>query len=147
MSSGQERDVIDYIDDESEHEDETPFVPVRDNSPDNWTAFYTGILIGVAGGALIPLAPWLGGLLILLGYGTTAFTLRARGNRLTRALRSGFWLSATFGAALIVAEALFPKLAWSLVATAGERTIIFPTVVVMPWAAGLLRYAYVLIRF
>ena len=55
MSSRQEPDEIDYFEDVSQHEDETLFIPVSESAPDSWTAFYSGILIGLAGGGLMTL--------------------------------------------------------------------------------------------
>ena len=41
MTAESPRDLIDYVDDNSQHEDETPFIPVRPDggSPDAWTGF------------------------------------------------------------------------------------------------------------
>ncbi len=146
MSSDSERDMIDYIDDDAHHEDETLFIPAPDGRPDNWTAFYIGILTGIVGGGLVALAPRLGGILIVAGYGLTAFTLKARGNRFARALRFGFLVSAVLGAALVAGEIYCPNTVWQFIAVASERHLIFTSVVAFPWATGMLRYVYALVR-
>src|SRR5262245_35844252 len=141
MSSRQDRDEIDYFEDTAQHEDETIFFPVPESRPDNWTGFYSGILIGIAGGALAPLAPWLSGLLISAGYGLTALTLKRTGNRFIRALRFGFALAALAGAVILAGEILFPKAAWRFIEMAGERSLIFASVAATPWLLALIRYA------
>jgi hypothetical protein len=146
MSSGPERDMIDYIDDNTHHEDETLFIPVPDGKPDNWSVFYLGILTGLVGAGLLPLAPWLAGVLIFVGSAVTAFTLKARSNRFARALRFGFVCSAAFGAAIVTAEVLFPREMWHAVKMGSERSLIFGSAAAMPWAICLLRYLYALAR-
>jgi hypothetical protein len=146
MSSRQDHDEIDYFEDTSQHEDETPFIPVPDSTPDSWTAFYSGILIGLAGGGLMTLAPWLSGLLILAGYGMTALTLKSTGNRFIRALRFGFGIAALCGGAMLAGEILFHKAAWHYIEKAGERSLIFVSVALTPWLLGFIRYAYALAR-
>ena len=116
------------------------------SAPDNWTAFYIGILIGLAGGALAPLAPWLSGVLILAGYGITALTLKRTGSRFIRALRFGFGTAALAGAVVLAGEILYPQAAWRFIEIAGERSLIFVSVAVTPWILGLLRYAYAVTR-
>ncbi|MGO9173355.1 MAG: hypothetical protein ACLP7P_15525 [Rhodomicrobium sp.] len=146
MSSGPDRDMIDYVEDTSQREDETLFLPVPEPGPDRWSAFYIGILVGIAGGGLVPLAPWLAGILVLTGYGLTAFTLRASTSRFARALFLGFVLSASVGAILIAGEIFVPQTAWNLIAALSERPLIFPGIAAMPWVIGILRYAYALVR-
>src|SRR5208337_5652269 len=110
MAQPSPRDFIEYIDDETQNEDETPFFPVRpDSGPDGWSGFWGGILIGVAGGALVPLAPWLGGSLIFAGYGMTALSLRGSKSRFARALSFGFALLAFVGAAMLLGQIVFPN--------------------------------------
>jgi len=116
------------------------------STPDNWTAFYIGILIGLAGGALATLAPWLSGALILAGYAVTALTLKSTGSRFIRALRFGFGITALAGAVMLAAEILFPQAAWPCIEKAGEHSLIFVSVAVAPWLLGLIRYAYALAR-
>src|SRR5208337_4455574 len=139
MSSGPNHDMIDYVEDTSQHEDETLFLPVPERGPDRWSVFYSGILMGIAGGGLVSLAPWLAGILILIGYGLTAFTLRASASRFVRALFLGFVLSASVGALLIAGEIFVPQTAWNLIAALSERHLIFPGVAAMPWVIGILR--------
>jgi hypothetical protein len=147
MSSRQEeRDDIDFFEDTAHHEDETLFVPVPENAPHSWTAFYSGILIGIAGGALASLAPWLSGVLILAGYALTAFTLKGTGNRFIRALRFGFAITALLGAVLLACEILYPNAVWHFVEMAGRRSLIFMSVVLTPWLLGLIRYVFALAR-
>ena len=147
MSSRPRRDIIDDLDDSSQNEDETLFLPVRpDSGPDSWSAFYGGILIGIVGGALVPHALWLGGALIFIGYGMTAYTLRGRLNRFVRALRFGFGFSALVGAAIVAGCVLFPKSTWSLVAFVAERHLIFIGTMAMPWAISLAKYVHTRLR-
>jgi hypothetical protein len=146
MSSGSDRDdIIDYVEDTSQHEDETLFLPVPESGPDRWSVFYLGILMGIVGGGLVSLAPWLAGILILTGYGLTAFTLKAAVSRFVRALLLGFVLSASAGAFLIAGEIFAPQTAWNLIAVLSERHLIFPGVAAMPWVIGILRYVYALV--
>jgi hypothetical protein len=146
MSSRQDRDEIDLFEDTAKHEDETVFIPAGGSGPDSWTAFYSGILIGLAGGALASLAPWLSGLLIVSGYGLTAFTLRSAGSRFIRALRFGFGVAALAGAVMLAGELLFPKAVWHCVEMAGRRSLIFASIALAPWLLGLMRYIYALTR-
>jgi hypothetical protein len=146
MSSRRDRDDTDYFVDTVEHEDETLFLPVSESAPDSWTAFYCGILIGLAGGALASLAPWLSGVLILAGYALTAFTLKSTGNRFIRALRFGFGATALLGAVMLAGEILYPQAAWHCIQMAGERSLIFASVALTPWLLGLVRYAFALAR-
>jgi hypothetical protein len=143
MSSRSQRDFIDYIDDHSLHEDETPFIPVRpDGPPDSWSAFFGGTIIGISGGALVPFAPWLAGALVAIGYGMTAYTLGGSRNRFVRALRFGFAIPALIGAATVVGEALSPSTTWSIVKFLGDRHLIFCGLAAMPWVLTLLKYTY-----
>src|SRR5262249_24460550 len=121
-------------------------IPVPNNTPDRWTAFYCGILIGLAGGGLMTLAPWLSGLLIMAGYGVTALALKSTGNRFIRALRFGFGIAALCGGVMLAGEILFPEAVWHFIGKARERNIIFATVAVTPWILGFIRYAYALVR-
>jgi hypothetical protein len=145
MSSRQNRDETDFLEDTA-HEDENLFIPLPESTPDSWTAFYVGILIGITGGALATLAPWLSGLLILAGYGLTASTLKSTASRFIRALRFGFALAALSGAVLLAGEVLFPKAIWHFLEVAGRRSLIFVSVLAAPWLLGLIRYAYALAR-
>lgn len=143
MSSRSRRDFIDYIDDKSLHEDETPFIPVRpDGPPDSWSAFFGGAIIGISGGALFPLAPWLAGAFLAVGYGMAAFTLSGYRNRFVRALHLGFAIPAVIGVAAVVGEAFFPNTTWAVIVFLGERHVIFIGLALMPWAITLLRYGY-----
>ena len=146
MSSGSDRDMIDYVEDTSQHEDETLFLPVPEHGVDRWSVFYIGILTGIAGGGLVSLAPWLAGILILTGYGLTAFTLKAPSSRFARALLLGFVLSASVGGALLAGEVFFPQTVWNLIAAVSGRHLIFAYVAAMPWVIGILRYVYALVR-
>jgi hypothetical protein len=143
MSSGSDRDeIIDFFEDKSQNEDEAPLSSV----PGSWSAFYSGILIGIIGGSLIGLAPWLSGLLIFAGYGVTAMTFKGPGNRLSRALRSGFGSSAIFGAVILGGEAVFPATEWGLIEAASNHHLTFAGIALMPWLAGLIKYVYALFR-
>lgn len=141
MSPGSDRDeFIDYLEDKSKHEDETLFLPVSESGPDDWTAFYIGILTGIVGGGLIPLSPWLGGLFVFGGYAITALALKSARNGFSRALRFGFVFSAVLGAALVAARGYYPEWTWRFVEAASQRHVIFLSAAAIPWAAGILRY-------
>ena|SRR5215469_11947279 len=135
MSSRENDDDHDFFD--TGHEESTP---------ESWTAFYSGILIGLAGGALATLAPWLSGVLILAGYALTAFTLKSTGGRFIRALRFGFGVAALAGGVILACEIMYPAVAWRFIEMASERSLVFVSVAVTPWLLGLLRYAYILTR-
>ncbi len=137
------RDVIDYIDDNSQNEDETAFFPVRpDSMPDAWSGFLGGILIGLAGAALVVLAPWLGGSLIFVGYGMTALTLRGRRNRFARALGFGYALLAWAGAAMLLGEIFFPNVTASVVDAAASHHAVFISMATLAWPIALLKYIF-----
>ena len=142
MAAETPRDLIDYVDDNSQHEDETPFLPVRpdDGSPDAWSAFWGGMLIGIAGGALVPLAPWLGGSLIFAGYGMTALSLRGSRRRFGRALGFGFALLSFVGAAMVLGQIFFPYTTASLIAAAAARHLIFISIATLAWPIAILKY-------
>ncbi len=146
MSSGPERDMIDYIEPDPQHEDNTLFLPLPSSKPDSWTVFNIGILTGIAGGVLLAVVPWLAGSLIFSGYGLAALTLKARYNRLVRALRLGFGLSSLYGAAILGGAIYFPDAIWRLIVIAGERHLLFPVTASLPWAIGISRYVYALLR-
>ena len=141
MAQPSPRDFIEYIDDETQNEDETPFCPVRpDSGLDGWSGIWGGILIGVAGGALVPLAPWLGGSLIFAGYGMTALSLRGGKNRFARALSFGFALLAFVGGAMVLGQIFFPNTTASIIAAAAAHHVIFISVAILAWPIGLLKY-------
>lgn len=142
MSSDSERDIGDYITDNSVTEEGTLFLPAPNGRPDSWSFFFGGILIGMAGGGLVTLAPWLGGSLILVGYGTTAFTLVGSRRRFGRALRFGFVIAALFGAVLLAGDIVATGPTWHVISAIGERHLFFPSFVLMPWVIGPFRYLY-----
>ncbi len=146
MSSDSEGDVTGHDSDNSQQEEETLFLPAPDGMPDRWTFFFTGILSGVFGGALVAVSPWLAGALIFIGYGLTAVSLRSARNAFGRALRFGFAIAAALGAAVLLGDALAPKAAGQVIFLVGERHLLFPGFVLMPWILGLLRYAYACVR-
>ncbi len=145
MSSDSEGDITDYVTDNSHREEGTLFLPSPDGRPDRWTFFFSGILLGMFGGAIVPLSLWLAGVLIFIGYGLTAFSLRSAG-KFGRALRFGFLIAAALGAAILLGDAIAPKSAWRVVSAAAERHLIFPSFVLMPWILGILRYAFAWVR-
>ena len=140
MTARSPRDLIDYIDDDTQDEDETLFFPTPSDASGSWSAFYGGILIGVAGGALIPLAPWLGGAMVFAGYGMTALSFLGSRSRLGRALRFGFAIVALTGAALLLGAIFVPDVAWSAVTAAAQRHLIFLTTAFSAWAIALVKY-------
>lgn len=146
MSSDLDRDTVDYLEDTAEHEDETLFLPCPPAGPDSWLTYNGGILMGFAGGALVMVAPWLGGLLIFAGYGLAALTLKAPGNRFVRAIRFGYALCAVLGAALVASEIFAPAATLRVFAMPAKRHLFFAGVIVMPLAIGVLRYVIALVR-
>ncbi|MGO9545987.1 MAG: hypothetical protein ACLPPF_14500 [Rhodomicrobium sp.] len=140
MSSDLEHDTFG----DTEHEDPF-FLHVPENTLDSWSLFYSGILIGFAGGALPSAAPWLAGILIAAGYGLTAFTLKGPSRRFAGALRFGFVLSALSGAALFAGEIFAPKVTQIIVDAMGKHHLIFASIATTPWVLGVLRYVYALL--
>jgi hypothetical protein len=146
MSSESDGDVVDYVTDQSAHEEGTLFLPCPEAGPDRWSMFFVGILLGIAGGALVPVSLWLSGAIICVGYGVAAFTLRNSCSKLGRAIRFGLVIPAILGAALLFGEMLAPESVRRALSLAGNRPLIFPSFALMPWILGMLRYAYALVR-
>ena len=143
MAARSPRDVIEYFDDTSQNEDETPFCPVpSDSSPDAWSAFWGGILIGLAGAALVTLAPWLAGSLIFAGYGMTALSLRGSRYGFLRALSFGYALLAFLGAAMVLGEVFFPNITASVIAAAAAHHVILISLATLAWPIALLKYLF-----
>ena len=145
MSSNSGHDIGDFITGNSTDEDGTLFLPSPEGHTDPWALFFSGILIGLAGGALVTVAPWLAGGLIMTGYFLTALSLKGSSNRLANGLCFGFTISAILGAALIAGEIGAPKATWRFIVAAGNRHLAFPTVALIPWALGILKYVHILI--
>ena len=144
MAAGSQRDVVDYFDDNTQNENDTAFIPVRRGRfPDSWSGFFGGILIGAAGGALMTLAPWLGGLLVFAGYSLTAMMLRRSRNPFPRALSFGFIVLALAGAAIFLGVVLLPETTSAFLAAAAARHAILISVVTLAWLIGLVRYIYI----
>ena len=143
MAARSPRDVIEYFDDNSQNEDETPFCPVRpDDTPDSWSAFWGGILIGLAGACLVTLAPWLAGSLIFIGYGMTALSLRGSRYGFLRALSFGYALLAFLGAAMVLGEVFFPNFVASAIDAAARHHVILISLATLAWPIGLLKYLF-----
>jgi hypothetical protein len=141
MAKRSPSDLIDYIDDNSQNEDETPFFPVRpDSMPDAWSGFWGGILIGLAGAGLVTLAPWLGGTLVFVGYGMTALSLRGSRNGFGRALGFGYGLLACVGAAMVLGVVFLPDIAAAAIDAAAARHVIFISLAVLAWPIAFLKY-------
>ena len=145
MSSDSGRDFGDFVTDNSTDEDGTLFLPSPEGNGDPWALFFSGILIGLAGGALVTVGPWLAGALIMTGYFLTALSLKGSSNRLANGLCFGFIISAILGAALIGCEIGAPKATSRFIVAAGNRHLVFPSVALIPWALGFLRYVHILI--
>ncbi len=143
MAARSPRDVIEYFDDISQNEDETPFCPVRpDSSPDSWSCFWGGILIGLSGAALVTLAPWLAGSLIFAGYGMTALSLRGSRFGFLRALGFGYALLAGVGAALVVGQVFFPNSTAAVIGAAAAHRVILISLATSAWPIALLKYLF-----
>ncbi len=138
-----ERDVTDYVEDTAQHEDATLFLPAGDHGVDRWSFLYGGILMGLAGGILPTVAPWLAGVLIAAGYGMTAMSMIAPSHRFARALRLGFVLTAFLGAVIVAGEIAAPDATTRIIDMAARRSLVFPAVGLMPLVIGILRYVYV----
>jgi hypothetical protein len=145
MSSDSGRDIGDYVTGNSTDEDGTLFLPSPEGHTDPWARFFSGILIGLAGGGLVTVAPWLAGTLIMTGYFVTALSLKGSSNRLANGLCFGFTIAAILGAALIASEIGAPKATWRFVVEAGNRHLAFPSVALIPWALGILKFVHILI--
>lgn len=144
-----EIDPIDYVDDDTQDEDVTLFIPVRPDSfleGDAVSGFLGGVLIGVSGGALAQIAPWLAGILIFAGYGMASYALGGRRHRLARALSFGFFVLALGGAAMAVGGVLFPRPTWAVVSAIAERHALFLSVAALAWLIGFARYIHLLSR-
>jgi len=145
MSSGPDRDeFIDYLEDKSQNEDETLFIPAQEGRPDSWTVFYVGILTGVAGGGLFPLSLWLGASLIFFGYGMTVLSFGKPRSKFARAMRYGFAFASLLGGLLLAIAAFFPESSWRFMEMAMKHQLVFFSVSILPWAATLFRYCYTL---
>ena len=143
MAARSPRDIIEYFDDNSQDEDETAFFPVRpDSLPDDWSYFWGGILIGLAGAGLLTLAPWLGGLLIFAGYVMTALSLRGSRTGFARALSFGYALLACVGAAMLLGAVFFPNVTASVIAAAAAHHVIFISLATLAWPIALLKYMF-----
>lgn len=143
MANRPPRDLIDYLDDDTLDEDETPFIPVRpDSTPDVSYRFFCGLFAGIAGGALPTLAPWLAGLMIFAGYGVAGHALRGTRSRIARALGLGFNVVALAGSAMAVGGVLFPRTTWDVVSAIADRHILFLSVATLAWPIGFLKYIY-----
>ena len=140
MAARSPRDLIDYVYEDSENEDGSLFLPVpSDSGTDEWSAFWGGLLIGLAGAGLVTLAPWLGGLLVFVGYGMTALSLRGSRSGFGQALRFGYGLLAFVGAAMLLGVIVFPNATASLIAAAAERHLIFISLATLAWPVALLK--------
>jgi hypothetical protein len=143
MAPRSSRDVIEYFDDNSEHEDETAFFPVRpDGPPDGWSIFWGGILIGLAGAGLVTLTHWLAGLLIFAGYGMTAASLRGSRARFGRALGFGYALLACVGAAMLLGAMFSPNVTASVIAAVAAHHVVFLSLATLAWPIALLKYVF-----
>jgi hypothetical protein len=147
MAARPPRDIIEYFDDTSQNEDETPFCPVPpEGSPDGWSFFWGGILIGLAGAALVTLAPWLAGSLIFVGYGMTALSLRGSRYEFGRALGFGYALLAFVGGAMVLGQVFFPNTTASIIDAAARHHVILISLATLAWPIALLRYLFKLAR-
>ncbi|MFZ1109592.1 MAG: hypothetical protein WAN43_14765 [Rhodomicrobium sp.] len=138
-----EHDAIDYIDDDTQDEDVTLFLPVRpDSAVDGASGFLGGVLAGVSGGALAQIVPWLAGLLIFAGYGMAACALGGSRSLFARSLSFGFTVLAVAGAAMALGGMFFPRQTWSILSAISERHALFLSVAALAWPIGFARYLY-----
>ncbi len=114
------------------------FVLIR--GPDRWTAFLGGILIAICGGALLIIAPWLGGAFVAAGYGLTAYSLRGARSRFAASLRFAFMLFAMIGAAITTIDCLVPRSSWAIIDYLGKKLPLFIGVAILPWVIGIAKY-------
>ena len=135
--------------------------PEISGGSDSWNTFYLGILIGIGGGAVTCLSPWLGGALFAVGYGMTACSLRGyasfdsrlrgygvslRGYGVSNALLFGFKWAAIAGALLFAGVFLFPESTGAFVEGVGRRHAIFLGVATLPWFLAIANYGAYIIR-
>jgi hypothetical protein len=145
MSSDPERDIGDYVTDNSQHEEGSLFLPAPEGNSDPWALFFAGILMGLAGGVLVPVSAWVAGALIVIGYGLTALSLKGSARRFARALCFGFAITAVLGAALFAGEIAAPAAFRRLISVPANLHLIFAVFALMPWALGLLKFVHALI--
>jgi len=120
--------------------------PEISGGSDSWNTFYLGILIGIGGGAVTCLSPWLGGALFAVGYGMTACSLRDSASRVSNALLFGFKWAAIAGALLFAGVFLFPESTGAFVEGVGRRHAIFLGVATLPWFLAIANYGAYIIR-
>lgn len=143
MARRRSRDFAHFDDDDTVDEDATLFFPMPNNGPDDgWSAFWGGILIGLAGAGLVTLLPWLAGTLIFGGYAMTAYSLWGSRNGFARALGFGYGLLSGVGAAMVLGEIFFPYVTAWLIAAAAERHIVFLSFAVSAWPIALVKYVF-----
>lgn len=146
MRSRDEKDALDYIKDESQDEDGTFFLPVRENAgPDSFGLSFFGFLGAIAGAAATPLAPGLGGALLCAGYCFVAFSMRHLQSRFLKSLRFGFAIMALAGATLAAARYNWPSATFSFVTFFSQRHLAFGTAVAAPWVIAIIRYILIAI--
>jgi hypothetical protein len=145
MSSNSERDIGDYLTDNSPNEEGTLFLPSPEGHRDPWTLFCAGILAGLAGSVIVTISPWVAGGLISIGYGLAAFSMRGSANSCGRAVCFGFAITALLGAALVAGEAAAPIAVQKLILAAGKHHAIFGSFALMPWALAALKLVRVLV--
>jgi hypothetical protein len=147
MSSRREKYIIDYIDDDTQNEDQTDFIPVRpDTGPDSWSTFFGGLLAAISGGALLAEAPWLGGAMVGVGYAFAAYSLRGLSRPFPASLRFSFLIFATLGVLVLAADCVAPKTVWPVVASIGKKGRIFVSVALLPWVIAFVKYVFLLVR-
>jgi hypothetical protein len=149
MSSTPEHDLVDYVTDDSLSEDGSLFLPTpagpAGGDAEAWIVPFLGFLGGLAGGALVPIAPWLGGALVVIGYGLAAFSMRGSTSCAGRAVRFGFVVTAILGVTLLAGMATKPLAILHLLSEAGERRLTFTSFALMPWAFAVLKLCYLLV--
>lgn len=131
--------VFDVLDDDAQNEDATVFFPVT--SDGMWSPFLGGMLIGIAGSGLVTVAPWLAGLLIVIGYGMAALNLKAsRKGTFLHALSFGYGLMTALGCALLFGALVFPAETASLISWVSNKQPLFIWLSVAAWPIALLKY-------
>ena len=146
MSSQLGPDGFDFADGRPENADRTFFFPIPSASvSDPWSGFWGGLLLGLAGACLTALSPWLGGTLVLVGYGLTAYALGRPARSAGRSLKVGFIYAALIGAALIGADAIIPKSLWRFLTLVSNHAGVFVSLSLAPWVIALGNFALVII--
>ena len=103
-------------------------------------ALFGGVILGLAGASLLSLSPWLGGLLMALGYGYTAFCVHEGTSRLDKSLYFAFSFVAFLGIMITIGEFLFNATTMQIIEAMADRTLLLISFALLPWALAFFKY-------